>query len=119
MPVTWEMVREIAARLPGAEETTSYGTPALQVRGKPLARLWEDGTTLVLRMTPVNRDFVLRAEPKTFHLTRHYQDHPYVLVRLPQISRRRLAEVLREGWALLAPRRLRDELERGRRRPAR
>jgi len=121
MAVTWEAVVRIAGTLPGSEEATSYGTPALKVRGRLLARLWEDGTTLVLRMSPVNREFVLRAEPKCFHLTRHYQEYPYVLVHLGQIGSRRLAEVLEEGWGLLAPKRLREERAVGRgrkRRPA-
>ena len=40
-----------AKRLPGAEVATSYGTPALKVKGKLFARLKEDGETLVLRTT--------------------------------------------------------------------
>jgi hypothetical protein len=35
-PVTWETVRQLALALPGVEEGTSYGTPALKVRGKLL-----------------------------------------------------------------------------------
>jgi len=48
-PVTFEMARQIALALPGVEEGTSYGAPAFRVRGKFLARLREDGATLVVK----------------------------------------------------------------------
>jgi len=41
-PVTYETVRQIALTLPGAEEGTSYGTPACKVKGKLFARLHQD-----------------------------------------------------------------------------
>lgn len=40
------------------EAGLSSGTPALKVKGKLLARLWEDGETLVLK---VDKDAQLRA----------------------------------------------------------
>lgn len=36
--VNFETVCEIARTLPGAEESTSYGTPAFKVKGKLFAR---------------------------------------------------------------------------------
>jgi hypothetical protein len=56
MPLTFETVREIALALPGVEEGTSYGTPAFRVRGKFLARLREDGETLVVKCDYPERD---------------------------------------------------------------
>ena len=50
MPEHWNTVLELARRLPEVEEGTSYGTPALRVRGKFFARLREDGETLVVKM---------------------------------------------------------------------
>jgi YjbR len=55
-PVTFETVRAIALALPGVEEGTSYGTPAFRVRGKFLARLREDGETLVVKCDYHERD---------------------------------------------------------------
>ena len=43
-----------------------------------------------------------QAFPERFYLTDHYRDYPYVLVRLPQIGRKRLREVLEEAWSELA-----------------
>ena len=41
-------VRKIAAPLPGMEEGPCYGTPAFRMRKRLIARLKEDGETLVL-----------------------------------------------------------------------
>lgn len=97
-------------RLPGAEVATSYGTPALKVKGKLFARLKEDGETLVLRTTWEDRELLLRTRPSVFFLTEHYRDYPWVLVRLAGIDRARLAEVLEDAWSRVAPARLRVEL---------
>jgi hypothetical protein len=107
MGSTFKTVEAIGLSLPGVQLGTSYGTPALKVGGKLLARLREDGTTLVVPVDPVNRDFLLRLEADIFFLTDHYRDYPWVLVRLPRIGRRRLREALEEGWRLVAPKRLR------------
>jgi hypothetical protein len=59
--LTWAAVCRIGREFPGVEESTSYGTAALKVRGKLLVRLREDGETLVLITTFVDRDFALKA----------------------------------------------------------
>jgi hypothetical protein len=109
--MTYETVVELARALPEVEESTSYGTPALKVRGKLFARLREDGETLVLRTDYLERDHLLRLEPKIFHLTDHYQNYPWVLVRLPRIGRARLAELLADAWRRAAPKRLVQQYE--------
>lgn len=58
--VTYDIVRDLARRLPGVEEGTSYGTAALKVKGKLLVRLKEDGETIVLRTDPIEREHLLR-----------------------------------------------------------
>jgi hypothetical protein len=103
------VVCALAAVLPGVEEATSYGTPALKVKGKLFARLREDGETLVLRTTPEDRELLLQTWPRVFYLTDHYRDYPWVLVRLAKIRRAHLAEVLEDAWGRVAPLRLRKE----------
>jgi hypothetical protein len=104
--VTYETVRELARRLPGIEEGTSYGTTALKVKGKLLVRLKEDGDTIVLRTDFIERDHLLRTAPETFHITDHYRDYPAVLVRLPRVRRAQLAELLEDAWRRVAPKQL-------------
>ncbi len=99
-------VRKAARGLPEVEERTSYGTPALFVRGKLFARIWEDGATLVVRTDFDSRDALLHAQPKIFHLTDHYRDYAAVLVRLAQVSPTRLAALLSDAWEFVAPKTL-------------
>ena len=58
-PPTYDTVRKLALALPGVEEGTSYGTPALKVRGKLFVRLKEDGETIVLRSDSFDRAHLL------------------------------------------------------------
>lgn len=102
--LTFKDVCRLAASFPGVKESTSYGTQALKVDGKLIARLKEDGETLVLRMDIVSRDLLLRAEPKRFYLTDHYRDYGYILVRLPQVTSTRMTDLLEDAWRLVAPR---------------
>ena len=103
---TIDTVRAIALALPGVEEGTSYGTPAWKAKGKLMARLREDGETLVVRIEPDARDLLMRSEPETFFVTDHYVGHPWVLVKLPRVERGALAALLEEAWRLVAPKRL-------------
>lgn len=104
-PVTFADVCAWARELPGVEEGTSYGTPALLVRGKTIARLWEDGTTLVLKVPPLVRDHLLASAPDVFFLTDHYRGYPTVLVRLAAAEASQLTPLLQEAWRQVASKR--------------
>jgi hypothetical protein len=110
--VSFDTVREWALALPGVEEGTSYGTPALRVRGKLFLRLWEDGETLVLRTDDYERDFLLESDPAVFFVTDHYRGYPIVLVRLAAARPDRLRALVVDSWRRHAPRRLVAEWER-------
>ena len=95
---TWEDVKAIGLELPGAEEGTSWGTPALKIGKKFWLRLRPevDDPGLVVRVDPMERDFQMQAEPDTFFVTPHYDGYPAVLVRLASIDRENLRELLTE-----------------------
>ena len=65
-PLKFSDVCALAATLPGVEVGTSYGTPAHKVRDKAFLRLWEDGTTLVLKVPFAVRDHLLATAPDTY-----------------------------------------------------
>src|SRR3954454_1555844 len=94
--VTWATVRALA--LPGVEESTSYKTPAMKVRGKLIARLKEDGQTIVVPMTLAHRALRIQADREVFFVTEHYVPYPYVLVRLAIVTRTDLRERLQDAW---------------------
>ena len=54
-PITFDTVREIARELPGAIESTSYGTPAFKVGKCLFARQHQDGESLVIKIDPAQR----------------------------------------------------------------
>jgi len=96
--VSFETVVELGLGLPGVEESTSYGTPALKVRGRFLCRLKEDGVTLALRCDFEQRERLLASEPTKFFVTDHYLNYPAVLVRLPRVGREQLKALLTDAW---------------------
>ena len=101
--MTFDDVRAIALAWPEVEDGTSYGTPALKVRKKMLARLKEDGDSLVLPGVPVDeRKMLVESRPRLFYFTDHYQDYPIVLLRLSQAKRGDVEPLLRRHWRTLA-----------------
>lgn len=104
--VTLQKLRELTLALPDVEEGTSYGTLAFRVRKKFLARLREDGASLVIRVDLDEREVLMEADPETFYITDHYLNHPYVLVRLSTVDPEDLQELLEEAWRYAAPKRL-------------
>ena len=109
---TWEDVIAIGTRFPGVEESTTYGTPALKVKGKFMCRLRTDPDALVVRVLDLaDREALLRGKPKVFFSTPHYDGYPYVLVHLPSVGRKQLAELIEDAWRIRAPKRLVSEFD--------
>jgi hypothetical protein len=79
-------IRRAVIALPGIEEGTSYGTPAWRHKGRLLARLHQDGKSIVLKVGNQTRDHLLQADPETFFVTDHYAGYPMVLARLEKLS---------------------------------
>ena len=98
---TWKTVQKIAAKLPETEESTSYGTPALKVKNKLLARLRNEDDTVVLYTD--DKEGLLASDPSVYFTTPHYDGYPMVVLRLEKISERELREVLTDAWRIRAP----------------
>jgi hypothetical protein len=99
--VTWNTVRDLALALPDVEESTSYRTPAMKVRGKLIARLKEDGKTIVVPMPIAERDVRIVAEPDVFFVTDRYVSCPNVLVWLAKMMRTDLRELPQDAWRMM------------------
>jgi hypothetical protein len=106
MPTTFTEVRDAALKLPSVSEGTSYGTPCLRVAKSLIARLRDDGETLVLKVDPMERDILLEGEPETFFTTDHYRGYPIVLARLPKAKLAHIEMLLRRAWFAAAPKTL-------------
>ena len=103
-------VRSAAAHLPEVEEGTSYGTPALRVRGKFFARM-KDADTLVVHSTIDEKEMLMQVDPKVYFETDHYKGWHAVLVRLNRISTPKLRHRLEQAWRQKAPKRLVAEFD--------
>lgn len=98
--MTFADVRGIALSLPGVVEATSYGTAAFKAGGKLIARLKEDGVSLVVGTTFEERAEMMAAEPETYYITDHYLNYPYVLVRLPRVHPDAMRDLLARALRL-------------------
>lgn len=104
--LSFEDVRRLALALPGVEDGTSYGTPALKLRGKLFLRLREDGETLVVPADAAAREYWMQIDPETFFITDHYVGYDRLLVRLPAVRETALKVIIETGWRRIAPAKL-------------
>jgi len=103
---------DLVQKLPGTEESTSYGTPAIKVKGKLLSRLRTEAEgALALRCDFLDRQILLQVDPEVFFLTDHYRSYPWILVRLDRIPSAALADVVLRAWRMVAPKKLVDAHE--------
>jgi hypothetical protein len=116
--VEYRRVCEIARKLPGVEESSSYGTPALKVKGRFICRLRTEAEgALAIRCDFLDRQILLQADPRVFFVTDHYLDYPMILVRLDKIRLSALPDLIERAWRMVAPAKLVAEYD-ARRRPA-
>ena len=96
--IDFDTVINIGLGLPGVEESTAYGFPALKVHGKLLAcvpanRSAEPGS-IVVRVDFDDRAELLAAAPEVYYVTDHYAGYNAVLVRLARVDRSMLRDLL-------------------------
>ena len=107
--LTWDDVVALARELPEIEESTSYGRPALKVRGKFVAALRSNPDALVVRCDLDEKPLLLEARPDILFETPHYHGWGYMLVRL-EASPEDAREFLTDSWLLAAPKKLAESL---------
>lgn len=112
----YRRVCAIALTFPGVEESTSYGTPSLKVKGRIMSRLRTEAEgALALRCDFVDRQILLQADPRAFFITDHYVNYPMILVRLYRVRRRALPDLIERAWRMVAPPKLIAEYDAGKR----
>jgi hypothetical protein len=97
--INFDTVRDIGLALPGVEESTAYGQPALKVDGKLLACVPShrsaEPASLVIRVDFDDRAELLAAAPDVYYVTDHYVGYSSVLVRLSRVNPDVLRDLLR------------------------
>ena len=109
---TWATVEKIGLALPDVEAGTSYGSPALKIRGQMFTCVptnkEAEKNSIVVRLDFAQRDELLAAEPGVYYLKEHYVNYPCVLARLKKIHPDALHGLIGMAWTYVndkAPRR--------------
>jgi|SRR5208282_962304 len=119
--INFDAVRKIGLALPGVEESTAYGAPALKVRGKLMACVpthrSADSNSLVVRIDFDNRAELLAADPDVYYVTDHYLEYGAVLVRLSRVTPDVLRDLLGMAHNFVTAHEARRSPSRSRRKP--
>jgi hypothetical protein len=105
----WDAVAAFALALPGTEASTSYGQPAVKVRGKMFVSTGHEDGSFHVRSPHVDKALLIETDPATFWQTAHYASWPGLLVRYGTDDSGRVRAVIARGWWDQAPVRLRKE----------
>lgn len=119
---TFDDVVRLAAELPEVTESTSYGTPALTVRGRSFCRMWgarehrrdgvDDSEVLVVFCDLAWKDTLIDNAGGVLFSTPHYDGYPAMLIRLADVTHDDLAAYLEDSYLQRAPVALRRQVER-------
>jgi len=110
MPLTKAQVKKIVMAFPGANESTSYGYPSFKIQKNFFTRLRAEDNSLVLFVgSRDEREMLLEAEPKLFHITAHYKDYPIVLARITHLDAKTLRGMLERRWRQIASKKLQKQ----------
>ncbi len=110
---TLEDVRRLALAMPGAQESTMWGSAAWKVR--KVLFVWErplrkgdlehlgeaapEGAVMGARVEHEQAKLALLADPSgAFFTTPHFDGHPIILVALERVDLETLEEVVVEAW---------------------
>ena len=95
---TFKTVESIGRTLPDVEVTTTWGQPALKVRGKMFVCIAShksaEPNSLVVMMDFPDRDALVEEDPATYYLKDHYVSYPCVLVRLSRVRADALSDLV-------------------------
>ena len=104
--VTFDVVRKLGLALPGDEESTMYGSPALKLNGRLLCCVAihksAEPESLGMMIDFEQRDSLIAEAPETYYLTDHYVAYPVVLVRLSRIRIDELRDLLNAAWRFVS-----------------
>jgi hypothetical protein len=88
--IDFDTVRKIGLALPGVEESTAYGLPALKIQGRLLACIPShrsaEPASLAVRVGFDDRTELLEEAPEVYYVTDHYVGYSAVLVRLSRVT---------------------------------
>ncbi|MEG3165350.1 MmcQ/YjbR family DNA-binding protein [Sphingomonas sp. PB2P19] len=103
----WDSVAAFALSLPDTEASTSYGQPAIKVRGKMFVSAGHEDGSFHVRSPHAEKAVLIETDPATFWQTPHYASWPGLLVRYGSSDPHRVRVVIARAWWDQAPATLR------------
>ena len=98
MSMTWDEAVAFALTLPGAELATSYGKPAVKVRGKGIMGVGREAGSFGVSATLDEVEVLKETDPDCFWQSPHYEGWPAILVREEAADRERVAALIERAW---------------------
>jgi hypothetical protein len=96
----WAEVVAAGLALPGVEQGSCYGRPALLFRGRMLAATTApDPASFVLHVPLPDKEVLIDTDPAAFWETDHYRGWPAILVLYGTTATERIATLLARAWS--------------------
>ncbi len=112
-----EKVRALALALPETHEVEAWGEPTFRLKGGKMFAMYATSSThhgdgrpsVWIKSTPVNQTMLLDAEPSRVYKPPYVGAGGWIAVWLDKRPKWSFVrELLEDGWALVAPKRLRS-----------
>ena len=94
----WDEAADFALSLPETELSTSYGRPAVKVRGKAFLYPGREKGSFAVASPLGDKELLMETDPETFWESDHYRGWPAVLVRFGSADRERIETVIARAW---------------------
>ena len=94
----WDEAADFALSLPETELSTSYGRPAVKVRGKAFLYPGREKGSFAVASPLGEKELLMETDPETFWESDHYRGWPAVLVRFGSADRERIETVIARAW---------------------
>lgn len=94
----WAEVAAFALTLPGTDASTSYGQPAIKVRGKTIVSTGREPGSFHVMAPYEEKAMLIETDPDTFWQTPHYANWPGLLVRYAGADPKRVRRVIARAW---------------------
>lgn len=110
-PSIWfEVARRVAFSLAGVQERATAEGPVLLVVRKLLARLAQDGVSLLVDVGDDECKMLIEAEPRTFSDNASRRSPLRRRVHLAYVDKRNLQRLIEQSWRERAPKQLQQRL---------
>ena len=94
----WDEAAAFGLSLPDTELSTSYGRPAVKVRGKAFLYPGREKGSFAVASPLGEKELLMETDPEAFWESDHYRGWPAVLIRFGSADRERIETVITRAW---------------------